>query len=94
MHFGENFEEHTLGIKRRVQKQINFWSRFSLSLPGRINVAKSMLYSQTNYLGSIVSLSEQDFDSVGGLIENYVRGNLNIAKKIKLLQKGDWDCLT
>jgi len=86
MIIGENSAENVTGIKRKIQSQINFWSRFSLSLPGRINVAKSMLYSQINYLGCFLSISRQDIESISGLIENYVRANMNVAKR-RLFQK-------
>jgi hypothetical protein len=47
-------------ISNKLKRQVNYWSRFNLSLPGRITVAKSMMYSQINYLGcSYISLIEK-----------------------------------
>ena len=36
-------------IIEKINSEVNRWERFNLSLPGRINIAKSMLYSQVNY---------------------------------------------
>ena len=37
-------------IIEKINCEVNRWARFNLSLPGRINIAKSMLYSQVNYI--------------------------------------------
>jgi hypothetical protein len=74
-------EENSVGIINKVTNQISIWRPFNLSLPGRINIAKSMLYSQINYLGCFVPLSEEIIAELDNLIVNFVKGNLNIAKK-------------
>jgi hypothetical protein len=40
-----SFEENRDAIMTKIQQQINIWSRFNLSLNGRISIAKTMLYS-------------------------------------------------
>ncbi len=67
-------------ISNKLKRQVNYWSRFNLSLPGCITVAKSMLYSQINYLGCFLHLSERVIESYSSIIEKYVSGKLNIAK--------------
>ncbi len=42
-----NFERTAVSI----DKSIAYWERYNLTLPGRINVAKSLLVSLLNYLG-------------------------------------------
>ena len=42
----------------KINSAVNRWARFNLSLPGRINIPKSMLYSQVNYLGSVLDLND------------------------------------
>ena len=37
-------------IIEKINAEVNRWACFNLSLPGRINIAKSMLYSQVNYI--------------------------------------------
>ena len=64
----------------KIRKQANYWKRFSLSLPGRIDVAKTFLYSQINYLGCILPFKKHEIRAFSELIENFVLGKLRIAK--------------
>jgi len=50
--FNNSFEK----ICTKIQKNISVWKRFNLSLPGRICIAKTMLYSQINYLGCFLEI--------------------------------------
>jgi hypothetical protein len=67
-------------IRKKLQKQVNPWSRFNLSLPGRITVAKTMLYSQINYLGCFLPITDNMLNTYINIIHNFVSGKLNIAK--------------
>ncbi len=68
-------------ISEKVQNQINHWTRFNLSLPGRICIAKCMMYSQLNYLGCFLPINKTKADEIGALIESFVLNNITIAKK-------------
>ena len=81
MRIGGEPEQNFLEILNKVNNQKLFWVRFNLSLPGRINIAKSMMYSQINYLGCILPLDIVQLQRLSLLIEDFVRGNLNISKK-------------
>jgi hypothetical protein len=70
---------NSANIARKIENQINFWRRFNLSLPGRIEIAKSMLYSQLNYLGSFLNFPVANYNCWQGLIFNFVRGNLRLS---------------
>jgi hypothetical protein len=76
-----NLQENWEGVVEKVRGQVRNWTRFNLSLPGRINIAKTMLYSQINYLGCFLQIPEEFLDRISELIETYVSGNLRIAKK-------------
>jgi hypothetical protein len=65
-----NFNNAWDGISEKVQRQINHWNRFNLSLPGRICIAKCMLYSQLNYLGCFLPINKPKADEIGTLIES------------------------
>jgi len=71
-----NFSNALIAIK----KSINFWEKLNLSLQGRINVAKSLLFSQIIYLGSILMPSRQKINDIQNSLDNFVIGNLNFAK--------------
>ena len=67
-------------ILQKIRKQGNFWKRFNLSLPGRINVAKTFLYSQINYLGCFMPLTRGEICEISREIESFVCGKLKISK--------------
>jgi hypothetical protein len=67
-------------IEERIRTQINFWVRFDLSLPGRVSVAKTFMYSQLNYIGCFLPMEMDRISNIENLIENYVKGPLNISK--------------
>jgi hypothetical protein len=52
-------DDNYLDILSKIKKQISIWRPFNLSLPGRINIAKTMLYSQINYLGCFLPMSDE-----------------------------------
>jgi hypothetical protein len=68
-------------ITRKISENVAKWGRFGLSLPGRILIAKSMLYSQINYLGCFLPFTAEDFGSWENLIHEYTVGNLKFGKK-------------
>ncbi len=74
-------DDNMQAIRTKVLNQIAVWRPFNLSLPGRINIAKTMLYSQINYLGCFVPMSERIISELENLIVDYVKGKMNIAKK-------------
>jgi hypothetical protein len=78
---GETFSENFESMEEKIQNQIRFWTRFNLSLPGRINVAKTFMYSNLNYLGCFLPMPGGKITQISNLIENYVKGTLNIAKE-------------
>ena len=75
-----NFNSSAQKIAEKIKKEANWWARFNLSLPGRINVTKSMLYLQLNYLGGFLPFTPEQILLFSEQIETFVRGNLNISK--------------
>jgi hypothetical protein len=68
-------------IITKITSLISYWSRFRLSLPGRITIAKTFLISQINYLGSIFLPSEDQLNNMQALINNFIRKNLQISEE-------------
>jgi hypothetical protein len=58
----------------------NFWTRFNLSLPGRIAVAKTLMLSQLGYMGCILDPEPAQMDTIGTIIYTFIKGKLNVAK--------------
>jgi hypothetical protein len=71
----ENFES----IIEKIRSQILYWSRFKLSLPGRISTAKTFIMSQLNYLGCIFTPTEEQLSTCQELMNNFIRKNIKIS---------------
>jgi hypothetical protein len=68
-------------LLEKIRSIIANWTPYNLSLPGRINVAKSLMYSQINYLGCFLHLPAEYSSAIDNMITGFVKGKLNIAKK-------------
>jgi hypothetical protein len=77
---GADFSQSLQQIGVKLQSQVNHWARFNLSLPGRINVAKTMLYSQINYLGCFLPINNQLISQFENIIERFVCGKMSVSK--------------
>jgi hypothetical protein len=64
----------------KISNIVTFWSRFWLSLPGRINIIKTLCLSQINYLGCIISPTATQLKNIEDVLIKFARGNSNIAK--------------
>ena len=69
-----------MATELKITKIINFWERFYLSLPGRLNIAKTLLLSQISYLGCIITPAPETLKNLKKKIEKFITGRLNIAK--------------
>jgi hypothetical protein len=66
-------------IRRKLVEKITTWGRFNLSLPGRIQIAKTMLYSQVNYLGCFLPFSLETLADWELLIFQFVARHVHIG---------------
>ena len=64
----------------KITQIIRFWERFFLSLPGRINIAITMILSQISYLGCIIPPSREQITTIKNTLDRFLVGKLNIAK--------------
>jgi hypothetical protein len=79
--FEQDLRNNANHITRKVSENVAKWGRFGLCLPGRILIAKSMLYSQINYLGCFLPFAAEDYTNWENLIHEYTVGNLKFGKK-------------
>jgi hypothetical protein len=63
-----------------VRRSIEFWERYNLSLPGRINVIKSLLFLLILYLGSIIMPSKRKLNELQKLMDEYAIGTMNFSR--------------
>jgi hypothetical protein len=66
----------------KIKNIIRFWTRFRLSLIGRINVAKTLLISQLNYYVSVIPVNNMIIDEISTIINNFIKGKLKIGKEL------------
>jgi hypothetical protein len=92
----ENFER----TKQKILSKISFWSRFNLSLPGRISIAKTFMIPQVNYLGSFLKPGDRILGEIQNLIDTFIKKNLRISNSrlyLPVKRGGGWvvlNCLT
>jgi hypothetical protein len=70
--------------QKTVEKITNiteFWSRFWLSLPGRINIVKTLCLSQINYIGCIIPPTTDQLRTINQILENFVKSKLSISRE-------------
>jgi hypothetical protein len=75
-------ENLTLHFDEKIQKirqLIGSWSRYNLSLPGRISIAKTMLLSQIGYIGCFLTPTDEQLLEMQTVIDGFVKKNLVIA---------------
>jgi hypothetical protein len=73
-------EKNFSRVTDKIKALIANWKPYNLSLPGRINIAKSMLYSQINYLGCFLDFPPECISNIEKAITDFVKGKLNVAK--------------
>jgi hypothetical protein len=77
-----DFEKNIDCAVEKIKKIAAFWSRFKLSLPGRINVAKSLMLSQINFHGAVLNISNEKILKIQGLINSFVTGSFKFDKDL------------
>ncbi len=73
-----NLCDNFKGTIQKMKKICGDWSRYNLSLPGRISIAKTMLLAQVGYIGCIVTPSTNQLDTMQSIIDDFVTKNIVI----------------
>ena len=67
-------------VVKKIRKIKNFWSLFHLSIPGRICVAKTFMFSQLCYIGTILDPSSEIIKEIEDIISQFLTYKNNFAK--------------
>jgi hypothetical protein len=83
--FEIDFGAENLGVNfdsciAKMRKTIGNWSRFRLTLPGRIAIAKSLILSQVTFHGTLLDPDPGQLAIMNELLENFVTHNIVVAK--------------
>jgi len=77
----EKLEDNFENIFAVIKKSILFWERFNLTIPGRINITKSLLLSQINYLGCVMLPSNRLLDKIQRALDDFSLGSIRFARE-------------
>ena len=78
-----NFDDSSHNFDTVVEKVLasaKFWEKFTLSLPGRINICKTFLLSQVGYFASILWPSNGQLATLQQIMDKFCIGKFNVAK--------------
>ena len=73
-------------VHDKIKKIVEFWSKFYLTVMGKVTVCKTFIYSQLAYFCPILNFSESFVRNIENLISNFVNLHLNVGKN-KIFEK-------
>ncbi len=76
----DNTDDIFIEIGEKILNLILFWSRFRLSLPGRIAIVKTLLIPQLNYVGCILTPSRLVIDNLQQMLDDFALDGLRVSK--------------
>ena len=85
----DNIPEIYGPLIEKMNSLINFWSRFKLTLPGRLTIMKTCLISQLNYIGCFLPMPDDILNTFQQLINNFVKKNLPVSAQRLYLSPQD-----
>ena len=77
----EKLHENIEYVIEKLTKISSFWSKFKLSLPGRINIYKCYMLSNINFMCSVIPTRKSDFDKIDQKCFNFVNGDMQTCLK-------------
>jgi len=75
----EDWNQNFSRILGGINKKIEFWNRFNLSLPGRICVTKSLLISPLTHLGCVKLPSKRLLRDTQAAVDKFCKGKINFS---------------
>jgi hypothetical protein len=75
-----NLDENFSKTLTNVKKCIDYWKRYNLTMVGRINVIKSLLFSQILYLGSFLMPSQAKLKGLQKILDDFALDGTRIAR--------------
>jgi hypothetical protein len=76
----DNTDDIFIEIGEKILNLILFWSRFRLTLSGRIAIVKTLLIPQLNYLGCILTPSRIVIDNIQQMLDEFALSGLRVSK--------------
>jgi hypothetical protein len=76
----EFLDQNFVTIHEKIKKSITYWKRFNLSLPGRINIIKSLLISLVNHPGCFLMPKHNTLAAIQKSLDDFALGKLRVAR--------------
>jgi hypothetical protein len=77
-HKGEHIDEkNTKKIYDKIKNIINFWTNCYLTIPGKITILKTFVYSQISYFAPSIIYTNQFYSDVESLIVKFIGKSIN-----------------
>jgi hypothetical protein len=67
-------------IHEKIKISVAYWKRYNLSLPGRINVIKSLLVSLINHLGCFLMPKPVTLKGIQKTLDDFALGKIRVAR--------------
>jgi hypothetical protein len=71
----DNMNENWRLVENKMINISRYWNQFSLSIAGRVMIAKTYLISQAVYLMGLLNMSDVIGDRLNNVVINYVKGH-------------------
>ncbi len=79
MDIDQNIDQNFVAVHEKIKRTIAYWKRYNLSLPGRINVIKSLLISLINHLGCFLMPKPATLAAMQKSLDDFALGKLRVA---------------
>lgn len=76
----ESMSDNWSNAINKMAKIRNFWALFHLTTPGKISVIKAFILPQINYVGSVITPTNNDIEQIENIIISFINTNRPIAK--------------
>jgi len=81
-HKGEKIdEENSKIIKQKIVNIVDLWDKFYLTIPGKITVCKTFIYSQIAYYAPFITFSNNFFNEIEDLITDFINSDRKVGGK-------------
>ena len=81
-HKGEKIDEdNTKIIKQKIVNIIDLWDKFYLTIPGKITVCKTFIYSQIAYYATFITFNNNFFREIEDLITVFINSDRRVGDK-------------
>jgi hypothetical protein len=73
-------DDNFVSVHDKIVNSVAYWKRYNLSLPGRINVIKSLMVSLINYLGCFLMPKPVTLNKIQKVLDDFAIGKLKVAR--------------